>query len=200
MLFSDEYTQPIGESTFSLRERGSRFLGFAYSIKTEDEFKSKLTGLKAEFPDATHHCYAFVLNPDKSAQRASDDGEPSNSAGKPILRAILSRNLTNVGIVVVRYFGGTQLGIPGLIDAYGRTAMGCLEGLKTETGFVEDNFCIVCDFAHEQDIHRLLPNFKARLLKSAYGEQVEMHIAVKRSLAEGWVKAIQRNHHLTIKK
>jgi uncharacterized YigZ family protein len=200
MLFSDEYIQAVGESSFSLRERGSRFLGFAYAVKSEEEFKSKLHLLKSEYPDATHHCFAFVLNPDKSAQRASDDGEPSNSAGKPILRAILSRNLTNVAVVVVRYFGGTQLGIPGLISAYGSAAAGCLDLLKTEQGFIEDTFTITCDFSHEQDLHRMIPTFKARILRCTYSNQVEMYIAVKRSLADDWLKMVNRNHHLTLKK
>lgn len=200
MLFSDEYIQAVGESSFSLRERGSRFLGYAYSVKSEADFKEKLNLLKAQYPDATHHCYAFVLNPDKSAQRAADDGEPYNSAGKPILRAIISHNLTNVALVVVRYFGGTQLGIPGLIDAYGRTAQGCLEQLKTELCFIEDRYTVSCDFEHEQDIHRLLPHFKARVLNCKYTNRVEMEIGVRRSLADDWLKAVLRNYHITLKK
>ena len=117
MLFSDEYKEPSAPAEATLRERGSRFLAFAYPVQDEATLKSLLQSVKLQFPDATHHCYAVVMHPDKSYQRSNDDGEPSNTAGRPILRMILSKDLTNVLVVVVRYFGGTQLGIPGLIKA-----------------------------------------------------------------------------------
>jgi uncharacterized YigZ family protein len=100
------------------KDRGSRFLAFAFPIQTTDDYKKALKSLKEEHPKAAHHCSAFRLGTDGNNFRASDDGEPAGSAGKPILGQLDSKNLTNVAVVVVRYFGGTLLGVPGLIHAY----------------------------------------------------------------------------------
>ena len=115
-LFSDVYYEVERDAEFVLRERGSKFYAYVYGVKSEAEVKEKLEVLKREYPDATHHCYAWVMGARGEGQRANDDGEPGNSAGRPILRAIISAGLTNVLVVVVRYFGGTLLGIPGLIE------------------------------------------------------------------------------------
>jgi putative IMPACT (imprinted ancient) family translation regulator len=123
-LFSDVYYEVERDAEFVLRERGSKFYAYVYGVRSEAEVKEKLEVLKREYPDATHHCYAWVMGARGEAQRANDDGEPGNSAGRPILRAVISAGLTNVLVVVVRYFGGTMLGIPGLIDAYGGSAAG----------------------------------------------------------------------------
>ena len=108
------------------KEKGSKFIAYAYPIKTEEEVRPLLKSLKKEYYDARHHCYAFVLGKDKKRFRAADDGEPSNSAGAPILGQIRSLDLTNVLVVVVRYFGGTKLGVPGLITAYREAAKDAL--------------------------------------------------------------------------
>jgi uncharacterized YigZ family protein len=100
------------------KDRGSKFLAYAFPILTTDDFKKRLKELKEEHPKAAHHCFAYRLGIDKNNFRSSDDGEPSGSAGKPILGQIDSRELTNTAVVVVRYFGGTLLGVPGLINAY----------------------------------------------------------------------------------
>ena len=121
-LFSDTYYEVERDAEFVLRERGSKFYAYVYPVRSEAEIKAKLEGLKRLYPDATHHCYAWVMGARGEAQRANDDGEPGNSAGRPILRAVISVGLTNVLVVVVRYFGGTLLGIPGLIESYGGAA------------------------------------------------------------------------------
>lgn len=105
-------------SESSFRDRNSRFLGFAFPVNSEDEVSTCLQQLKKQYHDARHYCYAYVLGRDKSKWRANDDGEPSGSAGLPIYNQILSSGLTNILVVVVRYFGGTKLGVPGLINAY----------------------------------------------------------------------------------
>lgn len=105
-------------SQAEFKDRGSRFLAFAFPIKSVDEFKKRLKELKEEHPKAVHQCFAYRLGTDGSVFRANDDGEPSGSAGKPILGQLDSKNLTDLAVVVVRYFGGTLLGVPGLINAY----------------------------------------------------------------------------------
>jgi uncharacterized YigZ family protein len=106
------------ESIAEFKDRGSKFLGFAFPIESVDDFKKRLKNLKEEHPKAAHHCFAYRVGWDGNNFRAGDDGEPAGSAGKPILSQIDSKKLTNTAIVVVRYFGGTLLGVPGLINAY----------------------------------------------------------------------------------
>ena len=109
-------------SVSEFKDRGSKFLAYAFPISTVDDFKKRLKELKEEHPKAAHHCFAYRLGMDKNNFRSSDDGEPSGSAGKPILGQIDSRDLTNIAVVIVRYFGGTLLGVPGLINAYKTSA------------------------------------------------------------------------------
>ncbi|MFZ9981062.1 MAG: IMPACT family protein [Cyclobacteriaceae bacterium] len=114
----------------ALREKGSRFLGFAFPVKDESVVRQRLDELKKEYFDATHHCYAWVLGPDSEKFRANDDGEPGHSAGDPILGQIRSKKLTNTLVVVIRYYGGTNLGVSGLIKAYKETAAAALNNAQ----------------------------------------------------------------------
>lgn len=120
-MFEDTYKTIRYASQGVYKEKGSKFLAFAYPIATEAEAKAHLEELRKLYFDARHHCYAYILGADKAAYRINDDGEPSSTAGKPIYGQLLSHDLTNIIIVVVRYFGGIKLGVPGLINAY-RTA------------------------------------------------------------------------------
>ena len=106
------------EAVAEFKDRGSKFLAYAFPIGSADDFKKRLKALKEEHPKAVHHCFAYRLGTDSNNYRSNDDGEPSGTAGKPILAQLDSKNLTNTAVVVVRYFGGTLLGVPGLINAY----------------------------------------------------------------------------------
>jgi uncharacterized YigZ family protein len=114
----DTYNTIEKESSAEYKDRGSRFLAYAFPIQTVEDFKKGIKALKEEHPKAVHHCFAYRLGMDLNNYRAGDDGEPSGTAGKPILGQIDSKGLTNTAVVVVRYFGGTLLGVPGLINAY----------------------------------------------------------------------------------
>ena len=118
LMINDYYNTIDSPSIAEFKERGSKFIAYAFPVQTINDFKEKLAGIKKEHPKATHHCFAYRLGLDGSVFRVSDDGEPSGSAGRPILGQIDSKQVTNVGVVVVRYFGGTLLGVPGLINAY----------------------------------------------------------------------------------
>ncbi|MDB5230046.1 MAG: YigZ family protein [Chitinophagaceae bacterium] len=123
-----DHFQTLGQpSSAEYKDRGSRFIAYAFPISNTGEFKKHLQELKKEHPKAAHHCFAYRLGTDSNNFRSSDDGEPSGSAGKPILNQIQSKGLTNVLVVVVRYFGGTLLGVPGLINAYKIAAMLALQ-------------------------------------------------------------------------
>jgi len=115
MLFEDTYSTIKEKSEGIFKDRGSKFIALAYPVITENEAKVILSEIRKQYHDACHHCYAYRIGSDKMLYRSSDDGEPSGTAGKPIFNQILSKDLTNIFIVVVRYFGGTLLGVPGLI-------------------------------------------------------------------------------------
>jgi len=119
---ADKYTTITAPGTGDFRDRGSKFLAFCFPVNSVFEVKEKLQALKKEHPKATHHCYAYRIGTDGMQYRANDDGEPSGSAGKPILGQIDSMGITNVLVIVARYFGGSLLGVPGLINAYKTTA------------------------------------------------------------------------------
>lgn len=127
MTIQDTYLTIKTSSEGLYKERGSKFFAFARPVSQEEDAKSFIKQLRKKYYDATHHCYAWVLGPKGNQYRAQDDGEPGHSAGDPILGQIRSRNLTDTLIVVVRYFGGTKLGIPGLINAYKTAASIALE-------------------------------------------------------------------------
>ena len=195
-LFSDIYYEVERDAEFVLRERGSKFFAFVYGVKSDLEVKEKLEGLKRQYPDATHHCYAWVMGARGEAQRANDDGEPGNSAGRPILRSILSVGVTNVLVVVVRYFGGTLLGIPGLIECYGVAAESALRAAGRSEKFIEENYEISSAFEHEQEIHRLIAKYGARVLGSEYTEQVCYRVAVKAGVGRDFEKALSDHYQL----
>ncbi|MEJ8756092.1 YigZ family protein [Pontibacter sp. H259] len=114
----DTYRTIAAPTESIYKEKGSKFLAFAYPVYSEEEIKENLAELRKKYFDARHHCYAYTLGADKTRYRANDDGEPNHSAGDPILGQIRSADLSNVLVVVVRYFGGTKLGVSGLINAY----------------------------------------------------------------------------------
>jgi uncharacterized YigZ family protein len=196
-LFSDTYYEVERDAEFVLRERGSKFYAYVYPVRSEVEIKAKLEVLKRLYPDATHHCYAWVMGARGEAQRANDDGEPGNSAGRPILRAVISVGLTNVLVVVVRYFGGTLLGIPGLIESYGGAAAAALAEAGKVEKFIEEVYEISAAFEHEQEIHRLIAKYGARVLGSEYTEQVSYRVAVKAGIGRSFEQAVADHYQLT---
>ena len=118
MLFDDTYKTISEPSEGFFKDKGSKFISYAFPILNDSNAKERLTHLREIHPKAVHHCFAYRLGQDRMSYRMSDDGEPSGTAGRPILNTLYSRDITNVLVVIVRYFGGTLLGVPGLINAY----------------------------------------------------------------------------------
>jgi len=156
-----KYKTLAGTCAAEFRDRGSKFLAFAFPVRTVDDVKSHVKALKSEHPKAAHHCVAFRLGHDGSQFRAGDDGEPSGSAGRPMLGAIDRAELTNVLVVVVRYFGGTLLGVPGLIKAYGSVTGEALAAAPISEHWVEKNFAIECDYANLGEVLHVLRKYEA---------------------------------------
>ncbi len=158
MLFDHSYRTIQANARSEFKDRGSKFYGYALKTNSKKEFDAWLKKIKNKYADATHHCYAYVLHPDKSEMYSSDDGEPANSAGKPILRAIQGIDATQVSVIVVRYYGGVNLGIPGLINAYGMAAKLALEKAIVITKDIEEIYSAKCPFGEEQQWYGLLNN------------------------------------------
>ena len=138
------------------KEKGSKFFAFAYPVSTEEEIKEIQTSLRKEYYDARHHVFAWRLGADKKRYRASDDGEPANSSGPPVLGQIQSYDLTNILIVVIRYFGGTKLGIPGLINAYRTAAKDAIENAEIVTRTVYKVYRLSFDYALMNTVMKFL--------------------------------------------
>ena len=152
-------------SIAEFKDRGSKFIAYVYPIADLIEFKEKLAALKKEHPKAVHHCFAYRLGLDGTSYRVSDDGEPSGTAGRPILGQIDSKQLTNVLIIVVRYFGGTLLGVPGLINAYKTVAALALESTSIIQKPVVVNYRLQFDYTQMNDVMKLAKQFDCMILK-----------------------------------
>lgn len=172
----------------SYKESGSKFLSFAYPVNSEGDIKIKIEELKKKYFDATHHCFAWVLGADKSRFRAFDDGEPNHSAGDPILGQIRSRNLTNVLVVVVRYYGGTKLGIGGLIHAYKTAAEEALNNAIIIETDVTEKIAIQYSYDETSEVMRLIKEFDIKILSEKYLEKSDLLIEVKLISKEALVK------------
>ena len=162
------------------KEKGSKFISYAYPIKSEADVRPLVKKLKKDFYDARHHCYAFIIGKDKKVFRAADDGEPSNSAGAPILGQIRSLDLTNVLVVVVRYFGGTKLGVPGLVNAYREAAKDALTNSKTLEAYELETINIEFDYIKMNDVMKLIKDFDIELLEQGYDSNCTMSLRFKK--------------------
>lgn len=152
-------------SVAEFKDRGSKFIAYAFPIADLSEFKEKLAALKKEHPKAAHHCFAYRIGLDGTNFRVSDDGEPSGSAGRPILGQIDSKQVTNVLIVVVRYFGGTLLGVPGLINAYKTAAALALQAASIVQKPVLINYRFQFDYTQMNEVMKVVKQFDCVVLK-----------------------------------
>ncbi len=181
MLFDDTFRTIDKMSQGSYREKASRFLSFAIPVSSEQDIKDQLERIRKKYHDANHHCYAYCLGPDRSAYRVNDDGEPSGSAGKPIYGQLLSKDLTNVLVVVVRYFGGTKLGIPGLINAYRTAAKEALDGARIVEQKVEESYEISFPYPVMNEVMRILKEEGASILQRDSEEHCRICFSVRKS-------------------
>ena len=147
------------------KDKASKFIGFAYPVKDENDIKEKLLHLKNLHAKATHHCYAYRIGFDKNNYRANDDGEPNGTAGKPILGQIDSNNLTNCLLVVIRYFGGTKLGVSGLIDAYKECAKLTISSAKIIEERILDYYELKCSYENINKIYQIIHNVHAHIVE-----------------------------------
>ncbi|TDS12212.1 YigZ family protein [Sphingobacterium paludis] len=179
-LFEDTYFT-IGTASEGLfRDKGSKFLAYAYPFKDESVLKDILAQLRELHPKARHYCWAYRMTPDRSVFRFNDDGEPSGTAGRPLLNVLLSKDITNTLIVVVRYFGGTLLGVPGLIHAYKTAALEALANAQIVERTINDVYRIDFDYLQMNDVMRLVKEENLTILNQNFDNRCSMEVEVRK--------------------
>ena len=180
----DEYKtlKSGGEGYYT--EKRSKFLAFAHHVETLDEIKELLVGYRKKYYDARHVCYAYMLGAERLEFRANDDGEPSSTAGKPILGQINSNELTDILIVVVRYYGGVNLGTSGLIVAYREAAADALAHSEFETRQVEEIVTYTFAYPLMNDVMRIVKEMQPRIVSQTYDNTCEIKLSIRKSEAE----------------
>ncbi|MBR0244979.1 MAG: YigZ family protein [Bacteroidales bacterium] len=184
----DAYRSLAAPSEGLFKDNGSRFIALAYPVETEEEVKAIVASLRKEYHDARHHCYAYRLGYKGDIFRASDDGEPAGSAGRPILGQIDSAGLSDVLVVVVRYFGGIKLGIPGLIRAYKTSTADALAQNQVVTKIAGQNFRLHFDYLSMNAVMKVLKDMDLSPRSQAFGERCTLEVRVRLSFLEDFKK------------
>ena len=181
---TDEYRTIATISEGYYTEKRSKFLAFAHHVETIDEVKGILAGYRKKYYDARHVCYAYMLGASREEFRANDDGEPSSTAGKPILGQINSNELTDILIVVVRYYGGVNLGTSGLIVAYREAAADAIAHCKIETRQVEEQIRYSFSYPQMNDVMRIVKEMNPRIVSQTFDNTCEIVLSIRQSEAE----------------
>ena len=191
-LFEDTYKTIDKPSEGIFRDKGSKFIAYTYPIRNENEIKDILTRLRNDHPKARHWCYAYRLSPDRTIFRVNDDGEPSGSAGRPILNTLLSNDLTDILAVVVRYFGGTLLGIPGLINAYKTATQEAISQAEIVEKTLKDVYELRFGYNQMNDIMRIIKEEELAVLKQDFDNQCRMEVGIRKIKVNAVIDKLQQ--------
>lgn len=192
MEAGDSYLTIAAPAEAASRERSSKFLAYAYPVQREEQVRELLDSLRKRYYDATHHCYAWRLGPDGGNFRANDDGEPSGTAGRPILGQLLSNNLTDCLVVVVRYFGGTKLGVPGLIAAYRESAAAAIAAAQIVQRTVDRTVRVDFPYIAMNDIMRVVKEEQPKIVSQTFDNLCTMVFAIRESRAALLVEKLRK--------
>jgi len=182
------------------KDRGSRFLAYAYPISTAEDFKQRLTVLKKEHPKAVHHCFAYRIGTDGNTFRVSDDGEPSGSAGKPILGQLDSKQLTNVAVIVIRYFGGTLLGVPGLIHAYKTATALALQLVQVIEKSIEINYQVFCNYNELNEVMTIIKKYNCTVINQEKSMFCSIDFGIAKNRLEQVLYNLTNMHGIELKR
>ena len=188
----DEYRTIKTEGEGYYTEKRSKFLAFAHHVSSVEEIKDLLAGYRKKYYDARHVCYAYMLGPERLEFRSNDDGEPSSTAGKPILGQINSQELTDILIVVVRYYGGVNLGTSGLIVAYREAAADAIAHSEIETRQVEEIVTYAFPYPMMNDVMRIVKEMQPRIVSQTYDNTCEIKLSIRKSEAEQLRNRLQK--------
>lgn len=199
MLFDDTYKTINSAAEGLFKDKGSKFIAFAYPLSSETEVKPILMKLRAEHTKANHFCYAYRLTPDRNIYRVNDDGEPSGTAGRPILNTLLSADVTNILVVVVRYFGGTLLGVPGLISAYRSAAAEALSLTTIIEKTVNDTYEMTFSYLAMNDVMRLVKEEQLNILEQTFDNECKIRFEVRKSQLNKVLQRIEKQSEIELK-
>ena len=198
MLFDDTYKTIGAQSEGVYKDRGSKFIAIALPVMSEDEVKQQLSEIRSAYHDARHHCYAYVLGAGKDAHRFNDDGEPSGTAGRPIFGQISSNDLTNILVVVVRYFGGTKLGVRGLIDAYKTATADALENATIITQTVKEIYTVDFEYPLMNDVMKIVKDEDLIMRNQKFDLACKIEFEVRKSNASSVYEKFTKINNLKI--
>ena len=199
MLFDDSYKTITSSAEGFFKDKGSKFISYAYPLPNENEAKNFLAELRELHPKAVHHCYAYRLGLDRMSYRMSDDGEPSGTAGRPILNTLYSRDITNILVVVVRYFGGTLLGVPGLINAYKTATESALDEAEIVTNHLTQFYELVFSYVQMNDVMRIVKEMELPVTEQQFEMECRMVVEVRTTLVERFVTRCEKVEGLVMK-
>ncbi|MDE6624077.1 MAG: YigZ family protein [Alistipes sp.] len=191
-MADDSYLTIAAPAEAASRERSSKFLAFAYPVQDEERIRELLDALRKKYYDATHHCYAWRLGPGGASWRANDDGEPSGTAGKPILGQLLSHELTDCLVVVVRYFGGTKLGVPGLIAAYKESAAEAIAAAEIVRRTVDRTIRVAFPYMAMNDIMRVVKEEQPAVRSQSFDNLCTMELSIRESCADRLTQRLKK--------
>jgi len=192
MCANDTYKSIAGVAEGLFKDNGSRFIAFAYPVESEDEVKAKVSDLRKEYHDARHHCYAYRIGLDGGTWRASDDGEPAGSAGRQILGQIDSAGLSDILVVVVRYFGGIKLGIPGLIRAYRTSTADALQNASVIEKVAGRWYGLEFDYSRMPDVMKAVKDLDLPLRSQDFGVACSMEVRVRLSIEKTFLERLEK--------
>lgn len=181
---NDVYRTIEADAEALFKEKSSKFLCFAYHVTTEEQIRERLEVLYKKYYDATHHCYAWRLGPRGETFRANDDGEPSSTAGKPILGQLLSHEITDCLIVIVRYFGGTKLGVSGLIEAYKTSAAEVIAAAAVVERTVDDRIEVRFSYMAMNEVMRVIKDMQPKIVEQCFDNLCTMTLSIRQSQSE----------------
>jgi uncharacterized YigZ family protein len=181
MLFDHTYRTIKAPCEGIFRDKGSKFIAYGFPIKTEESVKSHLSNLREEHPKASHYCWALRLTPDRTVYRTNDDGEPSGTAGRPILNILLSMDVTNILIVVVRYFGGTLLGVPGLINAYKTATQEVLKAASIVELTINDHYQMHFQYPQINAVMQIIKDHQLTILNQKLENECQLEVEIPKS-------------------
>lgn len=199
MTLKDTYREITSPTTEIYKEKRSKFIAYSYPVYCKKDIKEIIEQVKKIEPKARHYCYAYVLYSDKSAQKTNDDGEPSYTAGKPILRQILSHNLTNILIIVVRYFGGIKLGSSGLIRSYKTAAEKAIVSAEIITKNITEQYQVSFPYSQINNVMRIIKEFDLKIVNTDFKLECKLIFKVTKNNSAKIVNVLEQNHKLTIK-
>ncbi len=191
-MAGDSYRTVAATAEAACRERSSKFLSWIYPVRSEEEIRERLDALRKKYYDATHHCYAWRLGPHGEAFRSNDDGEPSGTAGKPILGQLLSNDITDCLVVVVRYFGGTKLGVPGLIAAYKESAAEAIAAAEIVERTVDRTVEADFPYVAMNDVMRVVKEEQPKVESQNFDNLCTIRLTIRESRAEVLIEKLRK--------